>query len=113
MTVAVSLLMSLPPWGARGAAIATRRRPNPPRHEDCVLVALQNAFYQLLLAARFEEGLVDTVAVSGREAIPMRWRKAVLTCRPVAQVGAKQPRPIQFWPVDAIELAEALLATGG
>jgi len=35
-------------------------------------------------------------AVLGREAIPMRWRNAVLTCRPVVQVGAKQPRPIQF-----------------
>jgi hypothetical protein len=50
-------------------------------------------------------------AVEGRPFL-LRWRLAVLTCRPIAAVGAIHPRPIQFWPVDAMELAEALLAAG-
>ncbi len=110
---------------------AAERRPESyTENEGWVLVALQNAFYQLLHAPSFEEALVDTVgqggdtdtngaiagallgAVLGREAIPPRWRQAVLTCRPIPAVGARQPRPIQFWPVDAMELAEALLAAG-
>jgi hypothetical protein len=110
---------------------AVERPESYTRNEGWVLIALQNAFYQLLHAPSFEEALVDTVgqggdtdtngaiagallgAVLGREAIPPRWRRAVLSCRPIAAVGAHQPRPIQFWPVDAMELAEALLAAGG
>ncbi len=92
-----------------------------------VLTALQYAFYHLLHAGSFEEALVETVssggdtdtnaaicgallgAVHGRDAIPARWRRCVLTCRPMAEVGARHPRPSDFWPVDALELAEALL----
>jgi len=92
-----------------------------------VLVALQNAFYMLLHAGSFEEALVDTVgcggdtdtnaaicgallgAVHGRDGIPSRWRRAVLACRPIPEAGARRPRPMDFWPVDALELAESLL----
>ena len=92
-----------------------------------VLIALQNAFYQLLHAATLEAGLVDTVrrggdtdtngaiagallgAVHGREGVPQRWRRAVLSCRPI---GGTHPRPKTFWPVDVLELAEQLLAHG-
>jgi ADP-ribosylglycohydrolase len=109
---------------------AAKRPESYTTNEGWVLVALQNAFYQLLHAPSLDEALVDTVgqggdtdtngaiagallgAVQGREAIPLRWRSAVLTCRPIAAAGARQPRPIQFWPVDAMELAEALLAAG-
>lgn len=95
-----------------------------------VLRALQNAFYRLLHSASFEEALVETVgcggdtdtnaaicgallgAVYGRDAIPARWRRSVLTCRPVVETGAARPRPSDFWPVDACELAEALLLAG-
>ena len=92
-----------------------------------VLIALQNAFYRLLHAGSFEEALVETVgcggdtdtnaaicgallgALHGRNAIPSRWRRRVLTCRPMAEAGAHHPRPADFWPVDALDLAESLL----
>ena len=95
-----------------------------------VRIALQNAFYQLLHAATFEEGLVATVtaggdtdtngaiagallgAVHGREGVPRRYREQVLTCRPLREIGARQPRPREFWTVDAMVLAEALLLAG-
>ena len=99
-------------------------------HEGWVLIALRNAFFQLLHAPSLEEGLIATVgsggdtdtnaaiagallgAVHGREAIPLRWRRAVLTCRPLAEIGARQPRAKEFWPVDALILAESLLSLG-
>lgn len=92
-----------------------------------VLLALQNAFYQLLHASNLEAGVVDTVrrggdtdtngaiagallgAVHGREEIPRQWRLTIRSCRPMSKSGAKHPRPIRFWPVDALELAERLL----
>jgi len=96
-----------------------------------VLVAFQNAFYQLLHAPSLEEGVVRTVmaggdtdtnaavagallgAVHGREAIPAQWRRMVLTCRPIAGFSyVQRPRPPAFWPVDAMELAERLIEAG-
>ena len=95
-----------------------------------VLIALQNAFYQLLHAPNLEEGIVDTVmrggdtdtngaiagallgAVHGRQRIPARWVNALLNCRPTASSGTKHPRRDEYWPVDALELAEALLRAG-
>jgi ADP-ribosylglycohydrolase/fructose-1,6-bisphosphatase/inositol monophosphatase family enzyme len=93
-----------------------------------VLLALQNAFHQLLHAPSLEEGLVDTVgrggdtdtnaciagallgAVHGRSAIPWRWQERVLSCRPIAGLhGVFRPRPQVFWPTDALVLAERLL----
>ncbi len=83
-----------------------------------VLVAFQNAFYQLLHAKTFEEGLVQTVlrgfdsdtnaaiagallgAVHGRDAIPFQWRQMVFSCRPHPAPGIQNPRPYCFWPVD-------------
>ncbi len=110
-------------------------RTGPPesftRHEGWVLIALRNAFFQLLHAPSVEEGVVATVmsggdtdtngaiagallgAVHGREAVPRRWRQGVLTCRPLREVGALQPRGQELWAVDALVLAEALLAIGG
>jgi ADP-ribosylglycohydrolase len=95
-----------------------------------VLIALQNAFYQVLHAPNLEEGVVDTVmrggdtdtnaaiagallgAVHGRAAIPPRWLHAVLSCRPLRETVTRHPQPMEFWPVDALELAEALLYQG-
>jgi ADP-ribosyl-[dinitrogen reductase] hydrolase len=95
-------------------------------HPTWVLVSLQNAFY-CLKALSFEEALVHTVshggdtdtnaalagallgAHYGREAIPPRWILPVLACRPLAEAGALRPRPIEYWPDDVLELAEALL----
>lgn len=93
-----------------------------------VFIALQNALWQLLYSASFEEGVVDTVmrggdtdtnaaiagallgAVHGRISVPGQWQEALATCRPHAGTpGVRQPRPECFWPVDALELGEKLL----
>jgi ADP-ribosylglycohydrolase len=96
-----------------------------------VLIALQNAFYQVVHAPDVEEGLVDTVmrggdtdtnaaiagallgAIHGRKRVPERWQREVLACRPGSgDVPCKHPRPSTFWPADALELAEDLLRAG-
>lgn len=101
-------------------------------HMGWVLIALQNAFFQLLHASSVEDGLVATVgrggdtdtngaiagallgAVHGREAIPARWRRALLGCRPLQGIeGVYRPRPVTFWPVDVLVLSERLLLAGG
>ncbi len=97
--------------------------------EGWVLIAFQNALWQLLHAPNFEEALVDTVgrggdtdtnaaicgalmgAVYGVEAIPQQWQSSILSCR--AEQGnpnVQRPRPERYWPVDALELAEQLFA---
>jgi ADP-ribosylglycohydrolase/fructose-1,6-bisphosphatase/inositol monophosphatase family enzyme len=94
-----------------------------------VLIALQNAFYELLHAATLEQGVVRTVrrggdtdtngaiagallgAVHGRAAVPSQWRSMVLSCRAHPSRAAR-PRPIAYWPTDLLELAERLLLAG-
>jgi hypothetical protein len=100
----------------------------PPEDYDMkqgwVLIALQNAFYELMHAGSLEEGVVQTVmqggdtdtnaaivgallgAVYGREAVPAQWIRSVLSCRPLPESGTSHPRPAEFWPVDAMRLAE-------
>ena len=116
------------------ALVAAERRPPADFMHDSgwVLLALQNAFYQLLHAESAEAGIVATAmaggdtdtnaaiagallgAVHGREALPLHWRNAILTCRPLAGApGVRRPRPKHFWPVDALELAERLLLARG
>jgi ADP-ribosylglycohydrolase len=94
-----------------------------------VLIAFQNALWQLLYAPSFEEGVVDTVmrggdtdtnaaicgallgAVYGLEAIPEQWVVSVLNCRPrEGAPNVHRPRPQPYWPVDALDLAERLIA---
>jgi ADP-ribosylglycohydrolase len=94
-----------------------------------VLLALQNAFHELLHAPSLEAGVVATVrrggdtdtnaavtgallgAVHGREAVPAQWRRRVLSCRPHVACGGR-PRPEAYWPTDVMELAERLLLAG-
>jgi ADP-ribosylglycohydrolase/fructose-1,6-bisphosphatase/inositol monophosphatase family enzyme len=94
-----------------------------------VMIAFQNAFYELLHAPSLEEGVVATVrrggdtdtnaaiagallgAVHGRDAVPPQWRRMILSCRPLPRC-ARRPRPREYWPVDALELAERLLLAG-
>lgn len=97
-----------------------------------VLIAFQNALHQLLYAPNLEDGVVDTVmrggdtdtnaaicgallgAVHGLDAIPTQWVDRVLNCRPKAgQLGVHRPRPKCFWPVDAMDLVEQLVAGRG
>jgi len=96
-----------------------------------VLIALQNAFWQLLHAESLEAGIVSTVmaggdtdtnaaiagallgAVHGRRAVPLQWLDRVLSCRPMKGItGVQHPRPEAFWPVDALWIAERLLCLG-
>jgi ADP-ribosylglycohydrolase len=97
------------------------------KHQGWVLLALQNAFYQLFSARSAEEGIVATVAsggdtdtnaaiagallgaAHGREGFPSRWILPILACRTLPAAGAKRPRPSVYWTDDALELAEALL----
>lgn len=95
-----------------------------------VLIALQNAFYQLLHAPTLEDGVITTVmqggdtdtngaiagallgAVYGRQAVPQRWMNALLSCRPLPGTLTEHPQPPEFWPVDVLQLAEALVFAG-
>jgi ADP-ribosylglycohydrolase len=100
-------------------------------NQGWVLVAFQNAFYQLRHAPTLEEGVIETVrcggdtdtnaaiagallgAVHGRGGIPAQWMDRVLTCRPVKGLqGVLKPRPATYWPVDALALSERLLLAG-
>ena len=93
-----------------------------------VIIAFQNALWQLLNAPSFEEGVVDTVmrggdtdtnaaiagallgAAYGRHAVPSQWATTILRCRPMAgEPRVRRPRPECFWPVDALELARGLV----
>jgi ADP-ribosyl-[dinitrogen reductase] hydrolase len=114
----------------RKALEASRREP--PRdslpQQGWVVTAFHNAFYQLLHADNVEEGVVDTVtqggdtdtnaaiagtllgAVHGVRGIPHQWTDRVITCRPLKGLpGVRRPRPMEYWPVDALTLAERLL----
>lgn len=96
--------------------------------EGWVVIAFQNAFYQLANAPSLEEGVVRTVmaggdtdtnaaiagallgAVYGRSAIPSQWQRMVLSCRPMEGLShVRHARPRACWPVDALHLAERLL----
>jgi len=109
-----------------------RARQEPPDEflyqQGWVLIAFQNAFYWLLQGADLETAVIATVgsggdtdtngaiagallgAAQGRRAIPWRWQRLILTCRPLASIGARRPRPPAYWPDDALALAEAVLA---
>ncbi|MFO7973141.1 MAG: inositol monophosphatase family protein [Candidatus Hydrogenedentota bacterium] len=96
-----------------------------------VLIALQNALWQLLHAPSLEEAVIDTVmrggdtdttaaicgallgAVYGRDAVPRQWVERILTCRPIEGLpGVHRPRPRCFWPVDAMIIVDRLLTAG-
>jgi ADP-ribosyl-[dinitrogen reductase] hydrolase len=123
---------------ARNPAVAevlSRAATRPPddflSKQGWVLIALQNAFYCLLHASSLEQGIIDTVhaggdtdtnaaiagallgAVHGRAAIPTRWVRAILDCRPEPGCpNVRHPRPREFWPVDVPQLARQLISFG-
>ncbi len=107
---------------------SAKHRPDYATQQGHVMVALQNAFFQLRHAEP-EAALVDTVrrggdtdtnaaiagallgAVHGIHGLPLRWRNAVLSCFPVAGMpGCQRPRPPSCWAVDALVVAERLLS---
>ncbi len=113
--------------------IIRRARKTPPPNyldrPDVVTVALHNALWQLTHVPSFEEALVHTIAhggdpagnaavcgallgaTYGLQSIPKKWVKAVLDCRPEAgESGVTRPRPHEYWPADALELALKLVA---
>jgi ADP-ribosylglycohydrolase/fructose-1,6-bisphosphatase/inositol monophosphatase family enzyme len=114
-------------------AALERAGEDPPtcegERQGWVLVALQNAFHELLHAASLGAGVVATVsrggdtdtnaaiagallgAVHGRPAVPLQWRQMILSCRP-HPVRARRARPQRCWPIDALEVAERLLLAG-
>jgi len=52
-------------------------------------------------------------AVRGQAAVPQQWMNRILTCRSLAGIpGVARPRPVAFWPLDALWLAERLLLLG-
>ncbi|MBS7793066.1 ADP-ribosylglycohydrolase family protein [Roseococcus sp. SDR] len=112
-------------------ALALARQGEGPANfihqQGYVLIAFQNAFRHLAQATPLEEAVVRTVAeggdtdtnaaicgallgaAQGSAAVPMRWRMAIQSCRPMEELGALQPRPPRYWPDDLPALAEALL----
>jgi ADP-ribosyl-[dinitrogen reductase] hydrolase len=93
-----------------------------------VLIAFQNALWQLTHAPSLEEGIVDSVmrggdtdtngaiagallgAVYGKGQVPKRWIDCLLNCRPkTGEFGVLQPRPEIFWPTDVLVVATDLL----
>jgi ADP-ribosylglycohydrolase/fructose-1,6-bisphosphatase/inositol monophosphatase family enzyme len=120
---------AVPPVTARLEAARDSAPVCDGENQGWALIALQNAFHELLRATSLEEGVVATVlrggdtdtnaaiagallgAVHGREAIPAQWRSMVLSCRPDPFCAAK-PRPMACWPGDVFELAERLLLAG-
>ncbi len=101
---------------------------NPSCQQGWVLIAFQNALYQLLHAPSLEGGISDSVmlggdtdtnaaiagallgAVYGRAAVPNAWVECLQQCRPEAgRKGVLRPRPEVLWPVDVLQLAEELV----
>ncbi len=98
------------------------------RQQGWVLIAFRNALWQLLHTPSLEEAVVDTVmrggdtdtnaaicgallgAVHGLGAILRRWTECLRDCRPEAgQPYVQRPRPAEYWPSDALELAGSLI----
>ena len=50
-------------------------------------------------------------ATWGRDAVPRQWQNMVLSCRPEAP-EAPHPRPMTYWPLDVMLIAERLLLAG-
>jgi ADP-ribosylglycohydrolase/fructose-1,6-bisphosphatase/inositol monophosphatase family enzyme len=96
-------------------------------HRGWVLIALQNAFHELLHADGVEAAVVSTVArggdtdtnaaiagalagaAHGRASVPDQWRRMILSGHSTGPRAARV-RPRAYWPADVYELAERLLA---
>lgn len=116
-----------PALAAATAAAATAPPPTYTQQIGWVLIAWQNALWQLLHAPSLEEGIVATImqggdtdtnaaiagallgAVYGMPAVPERWCATLRGCRAdQGEPGAPTRRPREYWPCDAEALAAAL-----
>jgi ADP-ribosylglycohydrolase/fructose-1,6-bisphosphatase/inositol monophosphatase family enzyme len=94
-----------------------------------ITIAFTNAYYHLVHETPLAQAVVSTVkkggdtdtnaaivgallgAFQGYKSIPRQWRNSVLTCRPHPRNKASsRPRPVEYWPVDLMVLAEQLLS---
>ncbi|AUW93877.1 MAG: ribosylglycohydrolase [Sulfobacillus thermosulfidooxidans] len=105
---------------------ATKAPPWSTVHHGWVLVALHNAFYQLLHAPSLEEGIVATImlghdtdtnaaiagallgAVYGFSQMPEPWVQVLDHCRPAPEPGCFRPRAPIYWPANAQEFLKQL-----
>ena len=49
-------------------------------------------------------------AVHGREAVPEQWVSGIVQCRPTEDTAKSRPK--EYWPDDALRVAEDLLRAG-
>jgi fructose-1,6-bisphosphatase/inositol monophosphatase family enzyme/ADP-ribosylglycohydrolase len=113
------------------AALAAAQTQPGDGESDEAPAVLQHAMFQLLHASGWEAGVQQPpragasahlyAAVSGallgaahgRDAVPLAWRRLVLSCRPTADPPlAPHPRPRPVWATDLFALAERLLTAG-
>lgn len=100
-------------------------------HIGFVILALQNAFFQLLHAPSLAEGVKRTVALGGdtdtnaaiagallggmygNEAIPAEWLRALERCEPrLGDDAVRKPRPVRYWPPVVLCLPDLLMGAG-
>lgn len=103
-------------------------RPNFNHHIGWVRIAFMNAIYQLEYATSAKEGIRETVlkggdtdtnaaiagallgAYYGASTFPDQWVASILNCEPsAAEPRTKHPRPQEYWPNKAFDLADQLL----
>lgn len=96
-------------------------------NQGWVLIAFQNAFRHLAAGTPIDTALIETVGMGGDtdtnaaitgallgsllgiKAIPQRWIRPVLACRPHKALNAPRPRPEEYWPDDVLDLAATLV----
>lgn len=126
--VARSKQANVPESVCKVVAKAATTRPAFWPQAGWVLIAFQNALWQLLHATSVEEAIVDTIAhagdtdtnaaicgalvgaVFGADAFPVRWRETIRACRPCStEPRTGHPRPAIYWPCEVENLAKELL----
>lgn len=97
-------------------------------HQGWVLIAFQNALWQMLHAPDLESAISDTImrggdtdtnaaicgallgAIYGRKNVPQQWEECILNCRPEKGApGVYRPRPPEYWPTNILQFARQLI----
>lgn len=113
--------------------VIERARLGPPddycRNQGWVLIAFQNALWQIRQAQPLEVSVVETVArggdtdtnaaicgallgaIQGKSAIPDQWQGSILSCEASGRnPRCSRPRPKRYWPTDALQIAYELVS---